>query len=159
MSGRARSWALVCVIAAAGCGGFPTAPGSVGLTTVIQTDGSGFNTEATTVVTDQTTWQSVWQDLNRGKSPIPALPSIDFGTEIVLVVTMGAQPSSGYVVTVESARFEDSVITVDVTMTSPGTRCVGLTVVTGPVHVVRLTRPPGRLPTVKFRITRRTRDC
>jgi hypothetical protein len=149
-----------CLVAVAGCGGTSTTPGAVSLTSVSASSSSGFTAETTIVVTDQATWQSVWQQVNQGTSPVPALPAIDFAQEVVVVAAMGVQPTSGYALTFGSVSEDGGVVTVDVTMSSPGSRCLTLQMVTSPVRVARLARRAGRgIPTVRFRITRRTTDC
>ena len=75
---------------------------------------------------------------------------------MILVAAAGQKPSSGYAMTITSAVEAKGEVTVSVDAMSPGSKCVGLTVMTSPVDLARVTRRDGP---VRFNVARRTRDC
>lgn len=115
-----------------------------------------FPTESAQVIRDAASWNALWAQMNANRGPASPAASVDFTTSMLVVAGMGAQPSSGYFITVSSVTEQDGIVTVDITQTSPGNRCGGLTVITSPITVVRV---PMRTGTVLFRRARRVFNC
>jgi len=108
------------------------------------------------VVRDQATWEALWKRLNANASPAPAVPAIDFTKDMLVVAGMGMKGHGGYKVAVSSATEEGGKVTVEVTETSPGARCMNAMMMTSPVVVAKLPRRPGD---VTFTIARKVVDC
>ena len=141
------------------CAGSPTAPDqSLSVTPLANFNAADdvFGTENLQVVRDQTTWQSLWSRMNANHIPAPALPTVDFSTEMVVVAAAGGKPSGGFSVSVDSASERSGTVTVEVTMTSPGPTCIRAGILTSPVAVAKL---PRRAGTVNFNVTRGIWNC
>lgn len=119
--------------------------------------GLGLERPATFVVRDPDTWQSTWNQMHqRTLGGPPPLPAIDFATEMIAVAALGAQPNSGYAITLTGATDAHGFVTVEALSTSPGPNCLTLQVITYPMDVARLPRRDG---TVGFRLTPDVTSC
>lgn len=103
----------------------------------------GYDQPQTLVVHDRDTWIRIWAELNRRITPVPAMPEIDFASEMVVVAALGNQPSSGFDIVFTGATEADGVVTVEVESRSPGPTCVTLTVITSPLDLARIPRRNG----------------
>jgi hypothetical protein len=117
---------------------------------------SGYDQPERLVVTDQATWQSVWQTIHATLEPEPPLPVVDFNREMVLVAAMGRRPSGGHAIRLEAAEQDDQAVTVTVRTVVPGAGCVVSQVVTSPVDLARI--PRTALP-VRFADSSSTLRC
>jgi len=148
----------ICVVLALSCGGSPAAPAQALQVTSVasfNTDGGAFPMETTLAIRDQATWQHLWAQLNSTRIPAPALPSIDFTTEMLVVAAMGPKPTGGYQIAINGATEQGGTVTVSVTATSPGS-CMVAQVLTSPVAVSKL---PLRSGEVTFSIVRQVKNC
>ena len=109
---------------------------------------SGIVDSMRAVVRDSTRWRMVWERLNRPFFPPPALPSIDFQREMVVVAALGAKPSGGYDVIIESAEQDSIGIEVALRRENPAPGCPVAAVVTQPTDLARI--PVSEQP-VRFR--------
>jgi protease stability complex PrcB-like protein len=92
------------------------------------------------VVRDNATWQTVWTETWRGTSPTPALPSVDFTKEMLIVAALGSRSTGGYGIVVDSALMTSSGLTVWIGTSSPGARCITTQAFTSPVDIARVQR-------------------
>src|SRR5262245_25321505 len=69
---------------------------------------SGLIDSTRAVVRDSVRWRLLWERLNKPFYPRPALPPIDFQREMVVVAALGAKPSGGYGLLIQSAE-QDSI--------------------------------------------------
>ena len=147
--------ALILVVLLTACGAVPQ-----GLTVVhlISMDAAYqvFVSETMLVVRDQQSWQSLWSQMTANQFPAPQLPAVDFTKDMVLVAAAGTRPSGGYSISITDAVESSGSVTVNVTITSPGSNCAVPTVVTSPVDVATIARRDG---TVGFVVTRKTHNC
>jgi hypothetical protein len=120
------------------------------------TDSSGFGDPGQYVLRDQAAWGDLWKRVHARSHPVPPLPEIDFGREIVVVVALGHRPSSGYAIRVGHAYKEGPKTVVVVQTESPAAGCIVLAAMTSPVDIARLPAPDGP---VEFRIESTIRDC
>lgn len=109
---------------------------------------SGLIDSLRVVVRDSSAWRQLWQQINRPFIPAPALPSIDFQREMVVVAALGSRPSAGFDVVIESAAEDSAGIEVDVRRSSPGVGCPVAAVVTQPVDLAKL---PASARSLRFR--------
>jgi hypothetical protein len=138
----------VCVLAlTAGCGSSdPTQPVGPSLPIVrLRSDPysfaiySGLDSPERLVVRDAATWQTVWNQIYRGQSPVPPAPSVDFSRDMIVVVALGARPSSGYNILIDGAsELANDGVSVIVDSSSPGSNCVDAQVLTQPVDIARV---------------------
>ena len=150
--------ATAVVLGAMGCSSpvEPTEP--VGLVTVAESADASTNdvpAEMTWVIRAPQDFRQVWDRLFARRTDRP-MPTIDFTTQMVVVVTMGPKPTSGYAVRITSVTRTDRGLVVHVTASSPGPSCAVEQVRTLPVAVSRLRRTDGA---VRFDFTRVTRNC
>jgi hypothetical protein len=157
------AWIVGLAIATAACSS-PASPGSsteLPLTR-LRTDSSsymqfsGYETAMAVAIRDRAAWLSAWAQMyGRTNTLPPPLPEIDFANEMILLVALGTQPSSGYDVIIDRASESGDVVTVDATARRPG-NCGVLTVITTPVDVARV---PKRTGAVVFRTSPVTTTC
>ena len=76
----------------------------------------------------------MWQ----GFSPTPELPAVDFDHEMLVVAALGARPSGGFGILIESATTTSDGLEVRVRTIAPGRRCAVTAAITQPVDVARL---------------------
>lgn len=101
---------------------------------------SGMATPQRLVIRSDTEWQAVWAELARGQTPVPAVPTVDFTRDMLIVAALGAKPTGGYGITIEYAYARSNAIGVSVRSTSPGASCVTIQALTQPVDIVRMSR-------------------
>lgn len=88
------------------------------------------------VIRDRAAWESLWKRMLQPNPSLPPLPEIDFSREMLIVATMGERPTSGYAITVTSAREQSNRLEVEVEKTFP---CgMQLQVLTAPIDIVRI---------------------
>ena len=104
---------------------------------------SGYDQATRFVVRDRAGWESAWSQIHARLRPVPPLPDVDFSMQMIAVVGLGGQSTSGYDVVLASASETSGTITVEATSKSPSPRCVTLPVVTSPVDLARLPRREG----------------
>jgi len=150
---------ICCGALAVSCGGSPTAAAQTLTVTPLASFSSAshvFESETLDVLRDQTTWQTLWAQMNANDSPPRPLPPVDFSKDMVVVAAVGAQATGGSRVSVDSASESLGVVTVEVTVITPGPHCGLPTVITSPVAAATL---PMRTGPVTFHVNRRTVDC
>lgn len=122
------------------------------------------------VIRDRETWGDVWKQIysapisfswagpgsERIRSVPPPPPEIDFSRNMLLVVTMGSEPNSGYAITVDAVYEHANQLEVVVRNTSPGRSCFTLQMGTSPVDIVELEKREG---SVVFRDLDIVTDC
>jgi len=132
------------------------APLTVTQIATLNAPGGAFDDGGQQVVRDQAAWEALWKRLNANASPAPAVPAIDFSKDMLVVAGMGLKGHGGYKVAVSSAVEEAGKVTVEVTETSPGARCMNAMMMTSPVVVAKL---PRRTGDVAFNVVRKVVDC
>jgi hypothetical protein len=156
MHRRSRSIALVplLLVLACGDGSSPLPPGvdpGTELTvTRLPATGrpfgyfSGLRQPVRTVVRTNKAWAEMWAAIHQPANPVPPAPAIDFATEMVIVVAMGEQRSTGYAITIERvSEAGDGGIDAIVRTRRPGDRCVVGAALTQPLDIVRVPRREG----------------
>jgi hypothetical protein len=107
------------------------------------------------VVRDPAAWSALWSRMTARQSPSP-VPSVDFGSEMVLVAAMGQRSSGGYVVTIDRVDAGPGGLTVHVTHRAPGPRCGTTAALTEPVDVARI---PATSQPVRWSVRQVVQDC
>ena len=72
--------------------------------------------------------------------PKPAVPAIDFGSRMVVFVSMGERSTGGHSISVLSAAEENGSLYVEVEEATPGIACITTDVVTTPAAAVSVPR-------------------
>jgi hypothetical protein len=117
---------------------------------------SGITRQERIVVDDPVEWEQVWARLWQGSHPVPSVPPVDFGRELVVVAAMGGRPTGGYSIQVDQVRAYADHVTVHAVESSPDRGCVVTMAFTAPVDVVKI---PRTALEIRFRTTRTVRDC
>ena len=117
---------------------------------------SGFSVPERRIITDGAEMAAVWAKIHAGQTPVPAVPGIDFAEEMVLVAALGAKPSSGYAIRIDSVTVRGGRLEAFVRQSRPASGCVLLAVITAPVDLARLPRLGGD---VSYREAVEVRGC
>ena len=95
---------------------------------------SGIHTPSREVIRDAGAWQAAWNAIFANVSPQPALPAVDFSTQMVLLAAQGDQTSGGFGIFIDGAFTTlDGTVIAAVTTASPGPGCIRTPQVTQPV--------------------------
>lgn len=108
------------------------------------------------VVRSAAEWEEAWAQLTGRVSPAPSRPSVNFAAQTVVIVALGQKPSGGYTVRADSAWSEGSTVSLAVTETGPGPRCMTPAVVTAPVAVAVLGAVAPQVQVVRRQVVQ---DC
>ena len=103
-------------------------------------DRSGFADAARLVVRDAETWRRVWATLAVGRADTLAPPAVDFRREILIIAALGARPTAGYEVAIDTVRRGDFAVEAVVRTVEPGPTCPRAFALVQPVDVVRVPR-------------------
>jgi len=104
----------------------------------------GLATRQRLVVRDSATWVTIWQQLVSNHSPIPAVPVVDFASNVVIIAAMGTKNSGGYSIEIEDVRIVGRDARISVAERSPGEDCIVTAAITAPVAAVVAPRFPGQ---------------
>ena len=131
---------LILTLSLACSDGSPTAPGTaLSFESIAQLSYSGFPVQQMSAVRGEREWHEVWRTLYAGQSPVPALPSVDFARETVILAAAGSRSNGCYSIEITRASWTRSgAVAFEVLETFPGSTCGCTQAVTQPVHVVRL---------------------
>lgn len=66
------------------------------------------------------------------KYPVNSIPDVDFRKSVVVLINMGAKPSTGYEVDVETIIDNNEKVTITATFSNLGSNCVVAAVMTNP---------------------------
>ena len=140
---------LALVLLAAGCSS-PTSPESLtlvrlGSAAAPLTSYSGLRESQRLVIRDQATWQQTWSAIWSNTAPQPALPTIDFTREMVILAALGERPTGGYSIFVDSASETAAGVTIAVRSLASDSGCPVTLALTQPVDIARMTRRDGHV--------------
>jgi hypothetical protein len=118
-------------------------------TTVAREYFSGLTEASDQLVTSSDQWARVWAAIYSNRSPMPARPDIDFTREALVLSALGT--SNGINNLIEGVRIFERGVVVSVVKERYSERCLVITAVGQPVHVVRIQRPDGNVVKVESR--------
>ena len=98
--------------------------------------------EQRVIRTDQA-WSEAWHQIMAYRIPAPERPAIDFDHDMVVLVALGERPTAGYSVEVVSIERDGAFLRVVARETKPSADMAQATVLTHPVHAVRVPRSDG----------------
>ena len=104
-------------------------------------------------VQDQAELDRIWQQLGA-----EGAPTINWESDIVILVAAGRQSSGGHGVTVSRATAESGRLEIEVVTTAPGPNCVATMALTQPAEIVAI-RAPGIRGEPHFTERQETREC
>jgi hypothetical protein len=108
----------------------------VAFQTVAKAGDSGLNNCVDEVITDDATWERVWTQITAIDPHPGPRPAVDFGRQMIILVSMGVQPTPGHSITVTRIVKVRNHFKVLVEESEPGTSCSPVTVIGRPYHVI-----------------------
>jgi len=78
----------------------------------------------------------------RNRIPIPEAPDLDFDQKIVIAVSMGNKPSTGYSIEIKKLLLETNELEVKLELRSPGDNCIVGFAITNPIHIIQFDKIP-----------------
>ena len=118
-------------------------------TTVVREYFSGITEPADLLITSNEEWSRVWTAIYSNRTPAPTRPDIDFTREALVLSALGT--SAGINNLIENVQLFERGVLVRVVKERYSERCLVLTAMGQPVHVVRIPRPEGRIVKVESR--------
>ena len=131
--------ALLLVI---GCNGdgITVPAGDVPITRVLNDKYSGIRTQREELIASQARWQTVWDEIMSTRSPKPALPSVDFSRDVVILAALGQSGDACRGIAVEDVDHVSELLRVSIKETRSPSSCVCPPVAVQPVDVVTVPR-------------------
>jgi hypothetical protein len=151
---RMIAFAAVLVLLA-GCNGEsnPTGTnGPVAFSTVYKSKTSAVTTRRGEIVSRESRWVEVWDEITAGQSPKPALPLVNFENVILIYAAGGELAEMCSDVKVDAVNRVDGSLAITIVEERRPTTCVCPAIVLRPVHVVSVPRAATGA-TFEFRIT------
>ena len=109
----------------------------------VTTEISGITQRRRSVIVDQAEWATLWDEIQTFVMPKPAAPSIDFGSRMVILATMGERTSGGHSISVIEVAEDQEKLYVVVEEATPGVECMTTDVITSPAVAVSVPRSSG----------------
>ena len=155
-----RSTLLVLALTLAACeGATDTAPNDDSLgrlltaeqpsITVTREYFSGITRPTEQLITTDAEWATIWAAIYSNRTPAPARPEINFAREALVLSALGTSPGINNLI--EGVRIFERGVVVRVVKERYSERCLVLTAVGQPVHVVRIQKPQGDVVKVESR--------
>ena len=102
---------------------------------------SGITRPTDQLITNEEDWARIWAAIYSNRSPAPARPEINFAREALVLSALGTSPGINNLI--EGVRIFERGVVVRVVKERYSERCLVLTAVGQPVHVVRIQKPQG----------------
>jgi len=118
-------------------------------TTVVREYFSGVTEPTDLLITSADQWARVWANIYSTRTPVPPRPEIDFSRESLVMSALGSTPGINNLI--EGVRLFERGVVVKVVKERYSERCLVITAIGQPVHVVRIPRPEGRVVKVESR--------
>ena len=113
--------------------------------TMLRESSSGVTQRRRGVIQTPDEWAVFWNQVYSTRSPVPAVPAIDFAQNTVIVAAMGQRSSGGYVIDFPDMGRVGNDYHVVVRETSPGSNCATTGALSQPVVATRVPRTIGRV--------------
>jgi hypothetical protein len=116
---------------------------------LLRENSSGLRSALRAVLQDSASFREMWERATLGHRPVPP---VDFNREMVIVVAMGAQSSTGHAIHIQSVRAHGAALDVHVVLAPAAQGCGPGMMETYPMDMVRVPREDRRLVTFVERI-------
>ncbi|MFT5291133.1 MAG: hypothetical protein ACI82F_003209 [Planctomycetota bacterium] len=110
---------------------------------------SGVTESLSTCIHSEERWRAFWDRHVNQYLPKPALPPVDFSTDMVVVVTLGTRPTAGYGLEISALSLGGEVLVVESLETKPAPGSLQAQMLTTPYVILRTARFEGP---VEFRL-------
>ena len=157
---RPSTWFPSALLLLWGCdnpAGLPNLTLGPGLTEVYAHHTSGLRSPTRRVITDEASWEALWDSIQSPFHPPAPRPTVDCSAVRLIVAGMGDRPNGGYLIHID--RFldlGDGSGAVFVTSYQAGSGCATAQMFTQSVHIVAAPLTPSM---VSFREHHHTYDC
>lgn len=101
---------------------------------------SGVQVARLAVVRDKDEWGTLWREHGGLAFPSSAAPEVDFGTEMVIAVFLGARPTGGYTIAIDGVDETPDGLVVHATESVPPPDALTTQALTAPMHAVAVPR-------------------
>lgn len=118
------------------------APGTVEFESLVRQEQSGLTQPEQRVIRTDQAWAEAWKQIMQYRIPAPVMPAVDFERDMVVLVALGERPTAGHAVEIVSVEREGGFLRVRA-RESETTGDVKATVLTHPIHAVRVPRSDG----------------
>jgi hypothetical protein len=88
------------------------------------------------VVYDKKAFEELWNRIHSNRKRIPALPDVDFQTQMVIGVFSGTAPTGGYSTKITGVTEKRRILEVQVKELTPGSECIVSQAQTSPYHLI-----------------------
>lgn len=90
------------------------------------------------VIRNKAEWETLWEQINIGRIPMPPLLEIDLSKYIILSASTGFHSSGGWSIKISKIEEYENKINVKVTITAPGKDCSVTTATTNPYTIISI---------------------
>jgi PrcB C-terminal len=141
----AACFALVALalVSCSSTGEAPQTSGPVEFESLVRQEQTGLVEPEQRVIRTEQAWSEAWKQIMTYRIPAPELPAVDFERDMVVLVALGERPTAGYAVEVVSIQRDGAFLRVVARETKPSADMAQATVLTHPVHAVRVPRSDG----------------
>lgn len=108
------------------------------------------------VIKDEREWQVLWVTTTSNTDPKPALPPVDFASEMIIAAFAGTKSSSGYEINITKIEETATKLQVYMEQISPGKSCDTSSVITYPQSIVKLAKVDKE---VLYKVAQKVREC
>ena len=136
---------------------FPSDAAPVAFETVKQARYCGVQDKRSLLLRSEEAWTSLWQEVGSNQMPAPALPEVDFGSQVLIACFMGAQNTGGYGLEIQRIQVKGKTAFVSVKHSKPGPNCFVTEAITQPYQIVSL--PKGQLSEAVFAVEEVVQAC
>ncbi len=92
------------------------------------------------VLQTQEDYEALWADLHADRSTVPAPPSVDFESEVVVAIVLGERPTAGYSVEIEGVEASEDGEEARIQFTEVVPSCAAAQVLTAPYVLAKMDR-------------------
>jgi hypothetical protein len=117
---------------------------------------SGVASPRRAVIDSESEWAAAWAEITRNVQPRPALPTVSFSRDVVLLAASGSRATGGYGIEIEAVYQDDGDVVARVVESAPGSRCFLTQAFTAPLDAVVVPRSALR---VRWEELDRVREC
>lgn len=101
---------------------------------------SGIPDRRRVIIRDAGEWAALWDELQGNVHPQPDVPAVDFGSDMLLVATMGQRNTGGYAISFANVYDNDGELFATVTEFSPAATCLTTQALSAPAVVIVVPR-------------------
>ncbi len=94
---------------------------------------SGATTRQRLIVRDAASWAEAWSRITGPDHPTPPLPAVDFASNVVIIASMGTQPTLSPSITIDDIRITNGNASIIIIERTPGRGCLGATAISNPI--------------------------